>query len=80
MGNLAPNPIRPPETFKNPHSIRLRAPSGDYLHLSGQGTTKTIEWAWIGNNAQAKALMGRAIEKGQSWDFEEVSPDGRGDR
>ncbi|WP_299938630.1 hypothetical protein [uncultured Pelagimonas sp.] len=50
--------------------IRLRDPvARSYLHLSGSGTTKDINYSWLGSRAQAKRLQAQAERRGQDWPF-----------
>ncbi|WCE67933.1 hypothetical protein PL335_06195 [Sulfitobacter faviae] len=52
--------------------IRLRHPSGKYLHLSGEGLTLGTEHAWNGTKAQARTLRDRALVAGEEWAFRAV--------
>lgn len=56
--------------------VRLRDPStGAFLHLSGTGTTQTIEQSWLGHAHQADTLKRRATAQGKAWPFLKVARD-----
>ncbi|MFG6599347.1 MULTISPECIES: hypothetical protein [unclassified Sulfitobacter] len=57
---------------RTPALIRLRHPSGKYLHLSGEGLTPGTEHAWNGTKAQARTLRDRALIRGEKWAFRAV--------
>ncbi|WP_323789989.1 hypothetical protein [Thalassovita sp.] len=48
--------------------LRHRA-TGEYLHLSGSGTTTRLQYAWLGTQRQADELQARAAATGQPWPF-----------
>lgn len=51
----------------------LRNPeTGEYLHLSGHGTTRNPVWAWIGFARQIETLRARAKIRGEPFPFEPV--------
>lgn len=53
--------------------IRLRDPNtGDFLHLSGKGTTADTAQSWLGFRHQAATLQERAVTRGEDWPFEPV--------
>ncbi|MEN9062877.1 hypothetical protein [Ponticoccus litoralis] len=48
--------------------IRLRNPlTGEYLHLSGEGATRTTRWSWCGTRGRAKTLEQRTRARRQPW-------------
>ena len=48
------------------HKVRLiDFEAGEYLHMSGVGTTKKLDWAWLGFAKQAEVLKQRAEERGE---------------
>ncbi|MDH4541030.1 hypothetical protein [Sulfitobacter faviae] len=52
-----------------PALIRLRHPSGKYLHLSGERLTAGTDSAWAGTREQARKLRDRAKIRGEDWPF-----------
>lgn len=55
------------------HKVRLiDFEAGEYLHMSGVGTTKKLDWAWLGFAKQAEVLKQRAEERGESWPFRTI--------
>lgn len=53
--------------------IRLKDMSTrQYLHLSGSGTTRDIDQAWLGYIHQADTLRKRAVTRGDPWPFTKV--------
>ncbi|MDP2495887.1 hypothetical protein Q8W25_17800 [Shimia thalassica] len=79
--------------FGSPHStrardahlahnmIRLRDPdTGDFLHLSGQGSTKDIGQSWLGYRHQADTLRSRACLAGTPFPYKAIHRDLADDR
>lgn len=59
------------------HMRRLYDPEAKvYLHMSGQGTTQTEEWAWMGLPSQAAVLKERAETRGEAWPFQVIPVEG----
>lgn len=53
--------------------IRLRNnDTGEWLHTSGTGTTKSLAWSWLGFSYQAAALRAEHKARGQDWPFTPV--------
>ena len=53
--------------------VRLRNKhTGEYLHMSGQGTTADVGLLWLGYQYQAEELRKRAASRGDDWPFEQV--------
>lgn len=58
------------------NKIRLKDPeTGDFLHLSGVGRTRNIDWSWLGTRAQARTLRDRARTRGEDWPWRAVPRD-----
>jgi len=58
------------ENSLSKNKIRLRNPAtGEYLHLSGTGTTRTTAYAWLGCRYQAAVIKQRATQAGQPWPY-----------
>lgn len=56
--------------YRDESMVRMRDPStGRYLHLSGEGDTDKIAYAWLGYRRQAKVLRDRALQRGEAFPF-----------
>lgn len=56
--------------------IRLRDPAtGRFLHLSGDSTVPTTNYAWLGYRYQAETLERIAHANGHAWPFVAVHRD-----
>lgn len=56
--------------------VRLHDPNtGNFLHLSGTGTTPDIGQSWMGHKHQADTLKQRAKIRGDDWPFQKVPRD-----
>lgn len=52
------------------HKLRLvNVETGEFLHMSGSGTTRTQDWAWLGFRGQAETLKDRAEMRGEPFPF-----------
>jgi len=43
--------------------------TGEFLHLSGRGVTKDVNYSWLGHRGQANTLKERALARGEGWPF-----------
>jgi|GEM_PF-2814785 hypothetical protein len=56
--------------------VRLRhSTTGELLHMSGEGLTKSSTYAWLGFRHQAEELQRRAKRKGKGWPFQPIHRD-----
>lgn len=61
---------------EDPRLFRLWDPeSRTYLHLSGKGTTASVDHSWLGFSYQAENLRQRAAIRGEDWPFVRVRRD-----
>lgn len=61
------------ENHKAMQKVRLRdTDTGEFLHLSGQGTTRNVHESWLGFKHQALTLAIRAFERGEEFPFSPV--------
>jgi hypothetical protein len=59
-----------PTDFIKSLGVRLRNPeTRAYLHLSGEGETKDVNYSWRGFVRQADALKERVTESGKEWPY-----------
>jgi len=64
------------EIMQSKSKVRLRNPNtGEFLHLSGAGTTPNARWAWLGHMHQAATLQQRASARGEDWPFRTIPRD-----
>lgn len=59
----------PTKSHLSADMVRLIAPDGSYLHLSGKGTTRDVDYSWLGHRYQAQTLRRRAQITGTDWPF-----------
>ncbi len=56
--------------------VRLQNPhTGDFLHLSGSGSTRDVNLSWLGFIRQADTLRERAAVRGEDFPFVAVERD-----
>ena len=74
MSPQKPNPVAAAHKSRRARNmIRLRDPdTGEFLHLSGAGTTRDISFSWIGLQSQAVELQRRAMAAGEDFPFHAV--------
>ncbi|WP_407497008.1 hypothetical protein [Pseudooceanicola sp. MF1-13] len=64
------------EIINAKNKVRLRDPStGEYLHLSGTGMTKSVDRSWLGHLHQADTLKQRAEARREDWTLQPVPRD-----
>lgn len=64
------------EIMLSKSKVRLRDPStGEFLHQSGTGMTRSVHWSWLGHMHQADTLKQRAKARGEDWPFQQVPRD-----
>lgn len=62
--------ISPLKTQEDPRMHRLWNPATRcYLHLSGAGETRNVNFSWIGFAYQADTLRQRAAARGEAWPY-----------
>lgn len=62
--------ISPLKTQEDPRMHRLLNPATRcYLHLSGAGETRNVNFSWIGFAYQADTLRQRAAARGEAWPY-----------
>lgn len=62
--------------YAHPFLRRLQNPvTGEYLHLSGYGTTPHEDYAWCGVASQARALRKQAEKDGEPFPYRMVKRD-----
>lgn len=72
----SPNSNRAKEVANGIHMVRLYDEStGNFLHLSGVGSTKDINESWLGYQRQAQCLQARAEAADHAWPYKTAPRD-----